>query len=315
MPEIEERVEVIDMALPRASRASRATDWSHARCQDVPDPAVRASLRGIFEDDGEPLEDDRHGDIARLYLIEPLRTWLARQGRKAFVSGNSAIFYDTYRNPISPDVYVVPEGEQRGQSSWDIFEEGGLCPKFVMELQSRSTKKTDLTRKMEIYATAFRATDYFLYTLQGELLGYHLQPDGRFAPCSPDANGRLRCVFEDLSMGIVDGYPRWFDAQGQLLRTGREEAFIEELRAQEARARADSERARADSERARADEASTQADEARARADEASAQADEARARADEASARADEERRRTQEALAELARLREEIARMRPSD
>jgi hypothetical protein len=132
------------------------------------------SEREFFEADDDFLERDVHGDMARIYLIEPLRTHFSRCGIQAFVGGNSAVFYDTWRNPISPEIYVVNGGQWRRQSSWAVHEEGGLYPTFVMELLSPKTERRDRTTKKRKYRDTFKSPDYFMLDLYDNLEGYHL---------------------------------------------------------------------------------------------------------------------------------------------
>lgn len=196
------------------------------------------SVREFFEEDDEYLERDAHGDMARIYLIEPLRVCFQRIGFQAYVSGNSAVFYDRWQNPISPDVYVVNGGEQRGQNSWAVKEEGGLTPTFVMEFLSKKTEKHDRGKKMLIYRDVIKAPDYFMLDRRDRLEGYRLEA-GVYVPVEPDQYGRLHLVSLDLSMGMVDGNPRWFDRNGKMLLSGREEAEQIRLQSIENRQRAE----------------------------------------------------------------------------
>lgn len=217
-------------------------------------PARLPTAWDLPDGDGVPMESDLHGTQSRVYLIEPLRHWLAATGQTAFVSGNSFVYYRQGESPVGPDVYVVLGGVPRNQPSWVVWDEGDRFPDVVIELLSPSTEEEDRGRKFVLYRDEFRTRDYFLYSVEKQRLeGFRLQ-DGEYLPVHGGPGGRIPCTSLPLALGVHEGWLRWFTPEGELLLTGDEKARREGARAEEAHARAEEEHARAEEERRRADD-------------------------------------------------------------
>jgi Uma2 family endonuclease len=182
-------------------------------------------------------------------LIQSLATaWHDRDD--FYVGGNMFIYFSEtqVRNNDfrGPDVFVVLDTERRERKAWVVWEEDGRTPDVVIELLSDSTKSVDFGVKKRIYERVLRVPEYFLFdpfTLEFE--GFELE-SGVYVSKQPSAEGWLRSKRLGLSLGVVRGefelletdWLRWFNAEGQMLKTpeefGRATAQRAELEAQRA---------------------------------------------------------------------------------
>jgi Uma2 family endonuclease len=244
--------------------------------------AVRRTARlplgkDLPDSDGIPMDSDIHREQASKYLIEPLRRWLVENRQSAFVSGNSFVYYDPHdvkRGVSGPDVYVVWGGQQRGQSKWVVWEEGGLLPTLSIELLSPRTEANDRGKKFVLLRDQFKAPDYFLFdTDVGRLEGFHLVGGGYEVtlPVKDDVLGCqwLPCSGMPLWVGVYQNWLRWFDpAAGCLVWTDEElvarTGKLGQQKADDLRERAEAEHNRAEAERERAEAERQRADRAEA---------------------------------------------------
>lgn len=229
------------------------------------------------ESDGQPMaETDTHRNLMA-ELIGELEAFY-RDDPTVYVSGNLLLYYEkgNSKKSVSPDVFVVkgiPKEERRIYKLWDE----GKAPDVVIELSSRRTWGDDLQKKWRLYAQ-LGVQEYYIFDpeydyLDPALTAYRLSKRGELTKIKV----KHRRVFsEALGLELVD--------TGKTLRLYNP-ATHEFLPTREET------------------EAHVQA-EAQAR------QEAEARAQA-EAQARQTAEH-RAQGAEAELARLREELARLK---
>jgi len=167
-------------------------------------PQIQLPDLNLPEEDGEPLESERH--VGQMILsIQTLRyAWRDRDD--VYVAGNMFIYYSleqarqviaelagTARKRVAyrgPDVFVVLNVEgRRERKSWVVWEEGGRYPNVIIELLSPTT---DLAVKKEIYEQICRTPEYFVwdpYDPQA-FTGWRLT-QGRYAPITPDERGWL----------------------------------------------------------------------------------------------------------------------------
>jgi hypothetical protein len=92
----------------------------------------------------------------------------------------------------------------------------------------------------------FRTAEYYLYDpFSHEFLGYRLQAMD-YQEIEPDTEGRIYSAVTGLSLGIKEGWLRWFTAAGTVIPTPQELAEQERQRAEQERQRAEQERQRAE---------------------------------------------------------------------
>jgi Uma2 family endonuclease len=187
----------------------------------------------------------------------------------------------------APDL-LMALAQDHFRSSWDIVSEG-QPPRFVLEVSSRWSWERDSEEKPRIYQTMGIA-EYVVFAPERHdggavLFGHRLDSSGHYQQWNADPQGVLWSRELDLGLYVEEAlWLRVRDRQGNRLPTPTEWARTEAA-AREAEA-------------ARANEASRRAAANVQRADEATRQA------AAEATAR--------QDAEAEVARLREELRKLR---
>ena len=227
------------------------------------------------ESDGKPMaETDVHRDNM-IGLLHALKEKF-RHDPKVYVTGNIFVYYldgaGVRQTPVSPDVFVVHGVEKKDRRIYKVDEEG-KAPEVVIELTSTSTRVEDLVTKHYIYA-GLKVREYFLFDpfRENTQTALHgFRLEG--GEYVPLSGSHLHSEVLGLDLRVEEGQLRLYDPQtGERLRTPEE---------------AEDDRRAAEMQAAR---------ELKAR------QAAEAKA-AQELAAR--------QRAEAELARLREELARL----
>ncbi len=202
----------------------------------------------LVETDGEPLESPWHRAAIAL-LIDAICTRF-RGRTDFFVGGNMFLYYTVdesrQRKFRGPDFFFVDEVDgARPRQWWAVWEEDGRYPDVIMELLSPSTAETDRTTKKRLYERTFRTPEYFLYEPASKTLeGWRLGPKGRYEAIVPDSRGWMWSEELQLWIGLWTGkyqdaegtFPRFFDAQGQLVPTAEE---WEKQRAEAEKQRAD----------------------------------------------------------------------------
>ncbi len=225
----------------------------------LPAPFDVLATLPLVETDGVPLETPWHRMAINL-LIEAI-VYFFRDRNDFFVGGNMFIYYSVQqvrnRDFCGPDFFFVQDVERnRERMWWAIWDEGGRFPDVIIELLSPSTAELDRTTKRTPYERTFRTPEYFLYDPDtNQLEGWRLNARQRYQAIQPDQHGRLRSEVLGLWLGAWTGlfqetdatWPRFFDAEGQLVPTRAEAA--------EQRAAAEAQRAAAEAERAATAEA------------------------------------------------------------
>jgi Uma2 family endonuclease len=227
------------------------------------------------ESDGKPMaETDKHRN-QMIALLNALEEYY-RPDSGIYVTGNILVHYCDEAGEwkfLAPDIIVVKGVEKKGRGSYVIADEG-KAPDFIIELVSPSTKVEDLGNKRVIYA-GWRVKEYFLFDPTGELFSGPLRGfrlEGN--DYVPMMGARLHSEVLGLDLIVEQGRLRLYDPKtGERLPTHEES------------------------------EAARRAAEAKALQEATARQAAEAKA-AQEAAAR--------QAAETELARLREELAKLR---
>ncbi len=242
------------------------------------------------ESDGKPMaETDPH----RKVMISLLHALEERYRDQAgvYVSGNIFVYYFDeagVRQSVSPDILVVFGVERKDRRIYKVDEEG-KGPDIVIELTSSSTKVEDLVAKHYIYAN-LGVREYFLFDPYGEtrrpmLRGFRLE-GGEYVPMAGAT--RLNSEVLGLELRVEQGQLRLYDPKtGERLRTP-EEAEAERRAEKAARLAAEEKAAHAE------------------------VKATQAEAKAAQAEANATQELAARQAAEVELARLREELVKLR---
>ncbi|MBI1765927.1 MAG: Uma2 family endonuclease [Acidobacteria bacterium] len=241
-------------------------------------PAKQTVTREIYypETDGEPMaETDLHRNLI-LELYASLEAYYEVQ-TDVYVSSNLLIYYvqGDRKKRVAPDVFVVRGVPKHVRRIYKLWEEG-RAPETVFEISSRGTILNDTQQKSTLYAR-WGVREYFLYDPEYDWLPEGLAAfrlvDGHYKEIEIE-NGVAHS--ETLGLDVVD------TGETLRLREPRTGLFLPTRREEIA--------------------ARQQAEAAQQQAEAAQQQA-EAHAAA-EAAAR--------QQAEAELARLREDLARLR---
>jgi len=214
--------------------------------------------------DGEPMaETELHREIM-VALIHALQQYFKRDPQ-IYVGGNMLFYYEEGNSKAScaPDVFFVrgvpkrlPSGRREIYRVW----EEGKTPDLVIEVTSKSTKMDDLGIKKLLYAE-LGVQEYFLFDPLNEylpqpLMGY-LLAKGEYVRMEP-SRGRLSSVVTGLEIGVIEGWPRFFDPEtGEPLPIPDEEAeariraeqALSDLEAEKQRMAEEIERLRAELER------------------------------------------------------------------
>jgi len=246
--------------------------------------------------------------------------------RPMFVGGLLAVYFPGERR-IQPDVFVVLGAEQAPRDSWVVSKEG-RAPEFVLEILVLGHREKDLLDNVTRYAQR-GIREYFVADFrQRRLRAWRLaDPAIRiYTPIVPQL-GRFHSTVLGLDLKLEGGRVRLYYGNAPLLEPDeiaerlRDDLNDEQMRHQDTLERAaDAEAAQQAAEAAQqAAEAAQQAAEAAQQAAEAAQQAAEAAQQAAEAARQVAEERAHAEakarvDAEAELARLRELVARMKPA-
>jgi hypothetical protein len=142
------------------------------------------------------------------------------------------------------------------------------------ELLSDSTADVDRTEKKNLYQTIFHTPEYFWFSpITGEFAGFRLT--SRWYDAIPaDERGWRWSEVLGLYLGVVDGWLRYFEADGTPV-LGSDETALRERR------RADQTQLQLDQERQRAEQTQLQLDQERQRAEQTQLQLEQERQRAE----------------------------------
>ncbi|MDF1662225.1 MAG: Uma2 family endonuclease [Planctomycetota bacterium] len=190
--------------------------------------------------DGLPMgETEAHGIEMSEFFRDVLRVHYA-DDPMVYVASNNFVYYDpgNVKKNVCPDCYVIKGIPKIVRDSYQSWAEGGALPCLVLELTSKSTWRTDIGHKKDLYQT-WGCNEYFLYDLtadklQEHLIGYRLR-DGVYEELSPNSQGRLYSEELGLELAHDDGHLRFFGAGSPLpIATRWEGRAQERLRADQA---------------------------------------------------------------------------------
>jgi Uma2 family endonuclease len=215
--------------------------------QDRSEPMAttpRSSTRRAIEyptGDGKPMaETDIHRQIM-VDLIEILEDRYANDPN-VYVSGDLMYFYEegNKRKHVAPDVFLVRGVPKRPPRDHYLAWLEGKHPDIVIEVTSKTTRKTDEGKKRELYRDVLRVPEYFQFDptedyLKPSMQGHRLV-DGQYAPIQPVA-GRLPSELLGLHFERDGTSLRLYDpVTGRWLPTRQEDRAEERRRAAEAEA-------------------------------------------------------------------------------
>lgn len=214
------------------------------------------------EDDGEPLSDNTlqfrwimtiQGGLDALFIQNPL----------VFVAGN-LLWYPIEGDNVTrraPDAMVVfgrPKGERGSYRQWD---EEGIGPQVVFEVNSPGNRPDEIVRKFRFYER-FGVEEYYIYDPDKKLLvGYMRRGavleeiENMSGWVSPRLGIRFELSSGDLQIFCPDG--RMFSTYLELAEEAKnasESARFERQRADKEQKLAEQERRRAEREQARAEQ-------------------------------------------------------------
>jgi Uma2 family endonuclease len=200
------------------------------------------------ESDGQPMAENTR-QFRWIVIIKENLEALFQDRDDVFVAGD-LLWYPVEGHPEicrAPDAMVVfgrPKGDRGSYRQWD---EGGLAPQVVFEIQSPSNTFLELLEKLEFY-DRYGVEEYYLYDPdpeRNELAGFHRQ-DERLRPVaqmhgwvSPRLGIRFDTSGEDLRIFAPDGQPFMsFSAVQQRATQAEQRATQAEQRATQAEQRA-----------------------------------------------------------------------------
>jgi Uma2 family endonuclease len=229
-----------------------------------------------------------------------------RSDSDVYVAGNLLLYYQegNPKKSVSPDVFVVRGVTKHDRRTYKLWEEG-KAPDLVVEVSSLSTKKEDQEKKKALYAE-LGVGEYYLFDPLGEYLKPRLQGlvlrEGEYESIPAATDGSLTSYFLGLRLVVIGEELRFVvPASGEHLLSPAEA----QVSARASKALAEQEAAARE-----AAEAKARKETAAREAAEKSREAAEAKARKEAAARQAAETA--NQEALAEMARLRDELAKLR---
>lgn len=209
------------------------------------------------EDDGEPLSDN----TLQFRWIMTIQGWLDAlfaQNPNVFVAGN-LLWYPVEGDNVTraaPDTMVVfgrPKGERGSYRQWD---EGGIGPQVVFEINSPGNRPNEIVRKFRFYER-FGVEEYYIYDPDKRLVaGYQRRGaileeiENMAGWISPRLGIRFEMTADELEIFRPDG--RKFATYLELA----EETEIQRQRADKEQKLAELERRRAEKERERAEQLS-----------------------------------------------------------
>ncbi len=245
--------------------------------------AIVAALPGEVTDaEMSPPEGDLHYR-AKAGALSALRGYFTRQRRRVYLAAELPIYYPG--EPRSaPDLIAVLDSDDVPRSKWMVSAEGkGLD--WVLEVHVGGDRKKDAELNVARYAR-LGIPEYFLYDrARNRLAAYRLpSPDARSYTAIVPNHGLYESQVLGLEVQVEGDRLRFYAGTALLLES---DEFIVRLQAM--------------------------ADDAQRRAAEEAQLREEETRRREEAEQLRDEEKHRREQAEQEVARLRDEIERLKP--
>jgi Uma2 family endonuclease len=166
-----------------------------------------------------------------------------------FVSGNVCIYWEqgNTQDYRAPDLFVVKEPLSEPVTRvYQLWKQPSIA--FALEVGSRTTFRTDVGPKVELYEQRVKAREYCHIDLDhGVKRLWRLGPGG-YEEIEPEANGRLRSAELGLELDLEEDRLQIYTPAGERLLKYEEERRrrleAEQEREEEARRRQEAEQAR-----------------------------------------------------------------------
>ncbi|MGB0564674.1 MAG: Uma2 family endonuclease [Spirulinaceae cyanobacterium] len=169
------------------------------------------------------------------------------------IGQDSGIYWRSMQPPQkgaeAPDWFYVPnvpptlDGQaRRSYVLWQEIIPPDIVIEFVSGTGAEERDQTPWTGKFWVYETAIRPAYYAIYEVQKAQVEVYELRANRYHLLTPNAQGRFAIAKLKVELGIWPGlyqnmelpWLRWWDAAGNLLPTGQEQAELERKRAEQA---------------------------------------------------------------------------------
>jgi Uma2 family endonuclease len=251
--------------------------------------AVLAALPGeVTEAEMSPPEGDRHFK-AKTRALGALRSYFTRQRRRIYLAAELPVYYPAEPR-FAPDLLAVLDVENADRDKWVVNAEGkGLD--WVLEVHVGGDRKKDAELNVTRYAR-LGVPEYFLYDrARNRLAAYRLaSPDSRTYTAIVPNQGLYESRVLGLDVQVDKDRLRFYAGTALLLESDDLIARLQEMYD--------------DAQRRAEEEAQLREEETRRREEETHRREEETRRR--------EEETHRREEAEREVARLREELERLK---
>jgi len=194
-------------------------------------------LRWVPDSDGEPRAETDSHRLQMIYLLDALEEYF-REEPRVYVTGNLFLYYRDELDklkPVSPDVFVVKNIEKKRRRSYRLEKEG-RAPDIAIEIVSVDTKLEDLGVKHVLYAD-LGIREYFVFAPLPKILDGQLRGfrlEGK--EYLPMLETPLRSEALDLDLVVEKRRLRLYDRKtGEYLRSHKQSEA--DRRAAEAKAR------------------------------------------------------------------------------
>ena len=200
--------------------------------------------------DGKPMAETDQHRILMVKLIDTLKIYYSMQPQ-VYVTGNLLLFYEegNKRRHVSPDVFVVRDAGNHLREYYLLWKEP-RGPEVVIEVTSKTTRREDLGKKLDLYRDVLKVKEYFLFDPRGDYLkprlqGHRLRGE-EYVPIRL-VDGRMQSQILGLQLEQVDETLRLRNpATALLLPTPAEAAEQHRVLAEQEKSRAEQEKSRAD---------------------------------------------------------------------
>ena len=165
--------------------------------------------------DGKPMAETQLHLKEMVDAIQTLDDHYAERPR-VHVAGNLLLYYEegNPRKHISPDVQVTFGMQKLPLRDYFLVWKEGKGPDVAIEITSKTTRRHDQGKKLEIYRDVLKVREYFLFDptedyLHPPLQGFHLV-GGDYARIKP-VDGRLPSKMLGLHLERDGKHLRFFD--------------------------------------------------------------------------------------------------------